>query len=80
MLEQLLGKKYIQRLEPNGEYKTYQVPVMSVDEIRTMKDNEVLFIHSNKKPIKLKTTSYYQNSTMVTQTKIEPFRMENNMD
>jgi type IV secretory pathway TraG/TraD family ATPase VirD4 len=50
---------------------------MSVDEIRTMKDNEVLFIHSNKKPIKLKTTSYYQNSTMVAQTSLEPFRIEN---
>jgi type IV secretory pathway TraG/TraD family ATPase VirD4 len=53
---------------------------MSVDEIRTMKDNEVLFIHSNKKPIKLKTTSYYQNSTMVAQTSLEPFIVENSID
>ena len=52
-LEKMFGQT--RKLEKNakGEYVYENVNVMSISEIRTMKDDEALFVYSNKKPLKL---------------------------
>jgi type IV secretion system protein VirD4 len=54
-IEKILGFKYIERVDINGVYQTYKEPVMSIREIRTMGDNEILFIYQKKavKPLAL---------------------------
>lgn len=59
-LEKILGTKSFEE-EVDGRIYKKDIPVMSVSEIRTMKDNEVLFIYGNKRPLKLKTTPYYEH-------------------
>jgi type IV secretory pathway TraG/TraD family ATPase VirD4 len=43
--------------------------LLTSDEIRTMKDNQAIFIHGNKKPILLKTKPYYKNKPLIKKTK-----------
>jgi type IV secretory pathway TraG/TraD family ATPase VirD4 len=72
-LEKMMGNRYTERVDIDGNYKTYKEPVMSVRDIRTMKDDEVLFIYANKLPMKLKTTPYYKSMSLNSKTKIAPF-------
>jgi type IV secretory pathway TraG/TraD family ATPase VirD4 len=71
-IEKILGKKYVDRMDTSGKYNTFQEPVMSTAEIRTMKDNEILFIYANKLPMKLETTPYYSSYMMNSKTKNTP--------
>jgi type IV secretory pathway TraG/TraD family ATPase VirD4 len=75
-LEKVLGNRYVERVDIDGNYKTYKEPVMSVRDIRTMKDDEVLFIYANKLPMKLNTTPYYKNMSLSSKTKREPYQLE----
>jgi type IV secretion system protein VirD4 len=76
-LEKMLGRKYVERYDAQGILRTYEEPVMSIRDIRTMKDNEVLFIYANKLPIKLKTTPYYKQMGLNKATKIRPYSPQN---
>jgi type IV secretory pathway TraG/TraD family ATPase VirD4 len=75
-LEKILGKKYVDRMDINGEYRTFQEPVMSTAQIRTMRDNEILFIYANRLPMKLETTPYYNSYMMRSKTKNAPHYTE----
>jgi type IV secretory pathway TraG/TraD family ATPase VirD4 len=44
---------------------------MTADEIRVMSDDEALFIHGNKRPVKLRTTPYYQNARLRRRAELE---------
>jgi type IV secretory pathway TraG/TraD family ATPase VirD4 len=76
-LEKMMGSKYVEHLDAQGELRTYKEPVMSVRDIRTMQDNEILFIYANKLPIKLKTTPYYKQSNKRAKTNKKPYEVPN---
>ncbi len=44
-------------------------PLLMANEIRTMKDNQAIFIFGNKKPVMLKLKPYYKNSNLLSKIK-----------
>ena len=76
-LEKMFGQT--RKLEKNakGEYVYENVNVMSISEIRTMKDDEALFVYSNKKPLKLKIKPYYKDFMFNGLSKINPYKISN---
>lgn len=44
--------------------------LMTPDEVRTLSENECLFIHGNHKPFKLKTKPFFKNSTLKKRSKL----------
>jgi len=61
MLETLLGEKESIKTGMNGELYRRKEHIMSAKEIRTMKDNEVLFIYANRAPAKFTVKPYYKD-------------------
>ncbi len=61
-LERLLGTKTYEE-EIDGKVYRKDIPVMNIRELRTMSDNEILFIYANKRALKLKTTAYYEHGS-----------------
>jgi type IV secretory pathway TraG/TraD family ATPase VirD4 len=45
-----------------GAFNRQEFNLLNADEIRTLKDNEALFITGNKKPVLLKTKAYFENN------------------
>lgn len=78
MLEKILGKEELVRVDSRGSFNYKDKPIMSADEIRTMKDNEALFIMSNKLPAKIQFKPYYKSFLFDKYSKIPPHRINNN--
>jgi len=74
MLTQMLGTKYVNQVDELGNLHHTKEPVLSNAEIRTMKDNEALFIFSNKLPIKMKIKPYYEDYLLRNQTEMKPYK------
>jgi len=74
MLTQMLGTKYVNKVDELGNLHHIKEPVLSNAEIRTMKDNEALFIFSNKLPIKMKIKPFYEDYFLKSQTGISPYK------
>lgn len=68
-LEKLLGTKIYEELL-DGKASRKEMPVMSIRELRTMKDNEILFIYANKRALKLQTTPYYEHGSFKSYAKM----------
>lgn len=47
---------------------------MSVSEIRTMRDNEALYVYANKKPLVLNMKPYYKDRKYTSYTNLPPFK------
>lgn len=73
-VEQSLGETTIHVKEP-VPHEPYETPdrmrerktgrsLMTADEVRTMDDNEGLYLYGNKRPVKLHTTPFYQNARL----------------
>jgi type IV secretion system protein VirD4 len=60
-LEKMFGYKETLKRQADGREYYDKEPVMNLSEMRTMKDNESLFVYANKKPLKLITKPYYQD-------------------
>lgn len=69
MLSKILGNKEEVKSNFDGKLYIKDKPVMSISEIRTMKDDETLFITSNKLPLKLKVTPYHKDFRLNRYTK-----------
>jgi len=74
MLTQMLGTKYVNQVDELGNLHHTKEPVLSNAEIRTMKDNEALFIFSNKLPIKMKIKPFYEDYLLKNQTEMKPYK------
>jgi len=61
MLSKMLGRVEEARTHPDGTLYVKEKPIMSINEIRTMKDDEALFIMTNKLPVKLKVIPYFKD-------------------
>ena len=75
-LEKMFGQKEV-RKQLDGKYYYDKENVMSVSEIRTIKDNEALFLSANKKPLKIKVKPYYKDFMFNTYSKITPLKIKN---
>lgn len=74
-LEKLLGTKSYEE-EIDGKIYRKDIPVMNIRELRTMADNEILFIYANKRALKLKTTAYYEHGSFKSYAKIPKVAMK----
>lgn len=78
-LERLFGQKKTLEKDFNGKSYFEKNHVMSASEIRTMKDNEAIFLYSNKKPLKIDIRPYYKSFMYRSFEKIEPVKLTNNI-
>lgn len=60
IVEGMLGKVKIEYRLNTGERASKEENLMNADRIRTMKDDNAIFITANKEPIMLKTKPYFQ--------------------
>ena len=72
MLSQTLGTKRQEIYTSEDQVQVRDDPILEAYQIRTMQDNEALFLFANKKPIKLKITRYFENREMLQQTQLTP--------
>lgn len=80
MLSRILGIKEEIRTDMEGNFYFKDEAVMKSNDIRTMKDDEALFITSNKLPVKIKIKPYYKDFIFNSYAKIKPFVTHKNMD
>jgi type IV secretory pathway TraG/TraD family ATPase VirD4 len=78
-LSKLLGDKEVMKTTMSGFSYMGKEPVMKSQDIRTMDDNEALFIMTNKLPLKLKMKPYFNNFILNQYSKIEPFQIKHNI-
>ncbi len=63
-LARTLGEKTIQVSEPDGRSKQDKRSLMTAHEIRTLKNNEALYIFDNRPPILMKLRPYFKSWRM----------------
>jgi type IV secretory pathway TraG/TraD family ATPase VirD4 len=73
MLSKLLGKVDKIKTGYDGSNQIKESAVMEANEIRTMKDNEALFITANKEVAKLKIKPYYESFILKQFVKMKPY-------
>ena len=79
-LSKIMGISQEVRTNPDGSLYNKDIPVMSLRDIRTMKDNEALFIMSNKLPLKLKITPYFQDYRFNRFSKEKPYSIQSKIN
>ncbi len=75
-LEKLFWTKNILNQYENWKYYLDKQNVMSIRDIRTMRDNKAIFIYANKNPLKLDIKPYYKNSKYLSYSKIKPYKIK----
>jgi type IV secretory pathway TraG/TraD family ATPase VirD4 len=60
-LEKMFGYKETLKKQADGREYYDKEPVMNLAQMRTMKDNEALYVYANKKPLRLTTKPYYKD-------------------
>ncbi len=76
MLSKILGEKEDIKTNIQGNFYFKEKPIMKSNEIRTMKDDEALFIMSNKLPVKLKIKPFYKDFILKSYTNKKPYKVE----
>jgi len=74
MLSEMLGTVEDLKLDSQGNFYYKEKPVMKSSEIRTMNDDEALFIMANLLPAKLKIKPYYKDFVFKQFAKMEPYK------
>ena len=79
-IEKILGKTTViykdptksQPLDLFDNANSREVPrsLLTADEIRTMQDYEAIYLYSNRDPVMLRTTAFYENSAMIAKSQI----------
>ncbi|XPV67789.1 MAG: type IV secretory system conjugative DNA transfer family protein [Halarcobacter sp.] len=75
-LERMFGKRKKLEETADGNYVYENIDVMSASEIRTMKDNEALFVYANKRPLKMDIKPYYKDFMFNSFSKINPSKQK----
>ena len=78
-LSKILGTREKITLDPNGNYHFKDKRVMESHEIRTIEDNEALFIMGNKKPLIIKFKPYYEDFMFKRYAKINSYKSKSHM-
>lgn len=71
-LEKTLGKHGVTIEEDSGRRRDVSRSLLTADEIRTMDDDQALFIHSNRRPALIRTTPYFKNRRLRKRTQLPP--------
>ena len=69
MLRETLGEVSVETLLANGRFRKDKQPLMTSAAIRSMADNEVIYLYGNKRPMRLKLTPYYEQAELLRRTK-----------
>lgn len=64
MLARTLGDTHRERMDALGRIRTEREPLMSPAALRSMPDNQVLYLFANKRPALLQVTPYYEDRAM----------------
>ncbi|WP_298753782.1 type IV secretory system conjugative DNA transfer family protein [uncultured Arcobacter sp.] len=72
-LEKMFGHKETLKKQADGTNYYDKESVMNISEIRTMKDNEALFVYANKKPLKMSVRPYYKDMMYNSFSKMKPY-------
>lgn len=72
-LKDTLGDVPVDTLLPNGQFRRDREPLMSSSAIRSMADNEAIYLYGNSRPMKLQLTPYYEQKGLVKRCNL-PFR------
>lgn len=64
--------QWLERRMGQSQNGKQQRPLMTADEIIRMKDNRALMLHSNKRPVKLKTRPYFKQGGMARRSRQAP--------
>lgn len=75
-LEKMFGYKEVLKRQADGTNRYEKEPVMDVSEIRTMKDNEALFVYANKKPLKMGVKPYFKDMMYNSFSKMKPYAVD----
>jgi len=75
-LSELLGEIENIKTDINGNFYYKDERVMKANEIRTMEDNEALFIMANLLPAKIKVKPYYKDFVFNQYSKLPPFKID----
>jgi len=76
-LEKMFGHKKTLEKNAQGQYFYEKNDVMSASEIRTIKDDEAIFLYANKKPLKFTIKPYYKDFIYKGFANIPPYKIEN---
>lgn len=77
-LETMFGTKETLRQQANGEHYYKDESVMNASEIRTIKDDEAIYLHASKKPLKLTIKPYYKDFMYKSYAKLKPYKIQKN--
>ncbi len=71
MISEILGDTTVDHWDYwEDRYKEMRKPLKTVDQIRTLDDDEAIFIFANKPPLLIRTKPYFRNSRLVKLTQI----------
>ncbi|MBU0694212.1 MAG: type IV secretory system conjugative DNA transfer family protein [Candidatus Omnitrophica bacterium] len=79
MLSKILGSREKITPDPNGNFHFKDKRVMEASEIRTMKDNEALFIMGNKQPLIIKFKPFYEDFMFKRYAQTAPYKSNSKM-
>ena len=72
MLARTLGDTHRERIDGLGNLKTEREPLMTPAALRSMPDNQVLYLFANKRPTLIDVTPYYESRAMKRRTEAPP--------
>ena len=72
MLSKMMGDKAYIRTKIDGTIYLRDEPVMTIRDIRTMEDDEALFVMTNKLPLKVQMKPYFKDFFLSRYTKRTP--------
>ena len=72
MLARTLGDTHRERIDGLGNLKSEREPLMTPAALRSMPDNQVLYLFANKRPTLIDVTPYYESRSMKRRTETPP--------
>ena len=72
MLARTLGDTHRERIDGLGNFKSEREPLMTPAALRSMPDNQVLYLFANKRPALIQVTPYYAHRGRKRRTEVAP--------
>jgi type IV secretion system protein VirD4 len=72
MLAKTLGDTHRERIDGLGNLRSEREPLMTPAALRSMPDNQVLYLFANKRPTLIDVTPYYESRAMKRRTETPP--------
>lgn len=76
MLEKILGKVKYSTKTLSGDVSRREENLMNADRIRTLEDNEAIYLFANKEPVLMKVEPYYRIGRFKSRSKMKPFNLK----